>query len=107
MYPYKSIICILSFLFLFNCLKAIPGYGDHEVVKEKIDSFFIAMTNADSLWMNSNLMPETILTTVKGADSKNMSITKQEFIQSLIKSKDAKVKIDERLLNYSIRVDQN
>ncbi len=107
MYRYKSIICILSFLFLFNGLKAIPGYGDHDAVKEKIDSFFIAMTNADSVWMESNLMPETVLTTVKGVESKNMSITKQEFIQSLMKSKDAKIKIDEKLLNYSIRIDQN
>ncbi|MBK7425827.1 MAG: nuclear transport factor 2 family protein [Saprospiraceae bacterium] len=81
--------------------------AEHDAVKQKIDSFFLAMTNADSAWMNSNLLPETILTTVKGDESKNMSITKQEFIQSLLKSKDAKVKIDERLLNYSIRVDQN
>lgn len=107
MYRYKAIIFMLGFVFLFNSLKASPGYGDHDAVKEKIDSFFIAMTNADSVWMESNLMPETVLTTVKGAESKNMSITKLEFIQSLLKSKDAKVKIDERLLNYSIRIDQN
>jgi ketosteroid isomerase-like protein len=103
----KLCIFIFSSILHFSASQTFAMKSDHDDVKQKIDSFFIAMTNADSVWMNSNLLPETVLTTVKGADSKNMSITKQEFIQSLMKSKDAKVKIDERLLNYSIRVDQN
>ena len=40
--------------------------AEHDAVKQKIDSFFLAMTNADSIWMDSNLLPETVLTTVKG-----------------------------------------
>lgn len=103
----KAIIFILSFLLHFNSMEAISLHGDHSVVKEKIDSFFIAMTNADSAWLASNILDETKLTTVMGGKIKNSSLTKQEFIQSLMKSKEAKVKIDERLLNYSIRIDQN
>lgn len=98
---------IASILIVHSGSQLSAQKTNHDAVKEKIDSFFEAMTKADSMWLDASMLPETKLTTVMGADIKNTTITKQDFIQSLMKSKKDKVKIDEKLLNYSIRIDQN
>ena len=97
----------LSILISVSCLNLSAQGGERIKIQQKVDSFFIAMAKGDTNWMSTNLLPECNLITVSGGNAKNEQLVKDEFLKALIKYKDGKMKIDERLLNYSIRIDDN
>ncbi|HMG14882.1 MAG TPA: nuclear transport factor 2 family protein [Saprospiraceae bacterium] len=76
-------------------------------VKAKVDSFFVAMSAGDSSWMDQNLLPDAALITIGQDGEKNETLNRKAFIKVIASFNGKKLKIDERLLNYNIRVDAN
>ncbi len=81
--------------------------NSHSAVKAEVDSFFIAMAAGDSLWMEKNLLPDAVLTTVESADAKNEVARRGGFIKMVSSFNGKKIKIEEKLWNYNIRIDAN
>lgn len=101
---YASLICLIFSTSSFY----LSAQGDErDKIQAKVDSFFVAMSKGDTNWMSVNLHPECQLITVMGGTAKNEVTDKTDFNIGVAKFKGGKMKLDERLMNYNIRIDEN
>lgn len=105
----KFLLITCSFLVAFSTGRVnLSAQSDtHSLVKSKVDSFFIAMSTGDSVWMENNLLPDIQLTSIESGKDKNEILSRSNFINVVASFKGKDIKIQEKLFNYNIRIDAN